>query len=463
MRYRADIISNANHPLSIRHFVSGLLIVLFAVPNLVSADSTLTPRVQVKESFMSNKTAVLDESGQITSISPGILYEATGSRSNLSFDYSLDSRYYSGLSQTDETNQALALRAGLTHVPDHWDSYLTSTVRQANVSSDGVQIVNTDFQSKNTREFRTLGLGTAWNDRLTDSLDYVSQLDMDYAGFEKDTSSNSASIRLGLNNNRSPAKLSWGVSLNSRKTSQGNQNIQIDTIRGDLNYRFNRKYSAFLTLDKSATDNKDKLLSKTNSNIGLLWTPNKNSSLKLGAGKRGSDTSYILDASFKTKRIVYTANYDEIVTTTRALLITETQDPQAFVPTSQGLSITPLLIKNGRVAITVVGKKTDLTLAYFNQQRVQSGTINNKGKTEGLSVSAKRRLSGLSSIQLHLSRQDSKISQNNTLDDSSITYIRQWSKSIDLSVALRKTEQKSNIVENAYQQNVLSLQLSAVF
>lgn len=447
-------------PLIGRCFTFYLLLFFVLAQNIAQSESRWTPSLEFEETFLSNKTATLDESGQITSITPGILYQATGSRANISLNYFLNVLDYHDLTQDDEVDQSLIFRSDFAHVPNHWDSYLTSTIRQVNVSPDGIQIVNPDIQSDNTREFRTLGVGTSLQGKWTDNIDYESQIDADYADFEDSEGTDSVGILLGLSNRNTQQNLNWNVTISSQESSAGEEDQQIDTAAADLNYRINMRYSAFLSIDKSETDND--ILDETNSIIGIRWAPNRNNSFELGVGKRGDDTTYSLDALITSQRTTYTLNYDETVTTSRNQLIDETNQ-QGFFPTSQTLSITPVLIKNGRIAINMTGRRTDLTLAYFKQTTNQENTINDEEITDGLNISIKRTLSALSSVQLYFSRQESETTQENTIDDSSLSYIRQLSKNLDFSIELRKTEQDSSVTENEYEQDLLSFRINSTF
>ena len=444
-----------------RVLLVSLLLIISIIPVSVYSQTRITPVLQIEESFISNKTSSLDESGLITTISPGIRYEATGLRNSLLFNYNLIASYYSSLSQQDQINQSLSLRSDSSHVPNHWDSYITSTIKQTNVSSDGIQIVNPNIQSDNTRELRTLGAGTALKGRWTKAITYQTALNVDYADFEDGESTRGAGINLGLSSNNTQRKLNWSTLLSSRDSRTANTDQQIHTVHAELNYRFTRKYATFLTLDKSKTENE--LLDDTNTIFGIHWTPNRYSFLKLGAGKRGDDTTYFLDSMVRNNRTTYTFNYDETVTDSRTLLIDETSIQPGFSPTSQTLSTTPILLKNGRIGITANGKRTDLTLAYFMQIKNQANTNSEEEVTEGINISANRRLSNLSSVRILLSHQESKTIQENSLDDASLAYDRRLSKKINVSIELRKTEQTSNITVDEYEQNLLNLRMTATF
>lgn len=424
------------------------------------SQSQLTPTLSLEESFVNNKTATLDESGRATTISPGISYQATGAKTNLSIDYSLNAIYYDGLSQQDRVDHSLLLKSGFDHIPNRWNTSITGTIKQANVSSDGVQSINPIFQSNNSQELRTFGIGSNLKGKLTSQIDYQSGINLDYADFENSENTDSAGINLGLSSN-TQNKFSWDTSANSNRTRSASAESKIDTVRINLNYRFNRHYSSFLSADKSHTDND--FLNDVNTNIGIVWTPDRNTSLRLGVGERGNNTSYQLASSLKTRHVTYKLDYDESITTPSALLINDAGNPQNLSAINQTLSITPVLVKKGTIGMTVNGKRTDITFSYFQQTTTQNE--NNVGREikEGLSINANRTLSDVSSAQITLSRQKTETTQENTIDDASLSYNRRLSKSMDTSASLRATEQKSNIVANESRQDEISFRLNIVF
>jgi hypothetical protein len=436
------------------------LLAAIMVQNQALSQSTLTPSVRVEESFVTNKSTTLKESGQITTVSPGVRYEIIGAKSSFLADYSLNAIYYNDLSEQDKIDHSLLLRSDIVHSPNHWDTQITGTIKQTNVSPDGVQIVNPQFQSSNNQELRTFGVGTNFRGKLTRSIDYQSSFDVDYADFENSDNTDSSGINLGLNSN-TQNKISWISSLSSRRSNASNVSSQIDTARGEINYRFSRQYSTFLTLDKSETDND--FLNDTNSTIGVHWTPSRHSSLRLGVGKRGDDTTYTLDSSTQSSRITYTLNYDESITTSRALTINEIDSQTNLTATSQGLSITPVLLKKGRIGMVITGRRSEVGLSYFHQTTTQSADNIGREISQGLSINATRTLSNSSSIQLTASQQKNKTSQENTVDNFSVGYNRQLGRKVSWSTELRETSQSSNIVANESTQSQLNFRLNATF
>jgi hypothetical protein len=158
-----------------------------------------------------------------------------------------------------------------------------------------------------------------------------------------------------------------------------------------------------------------------------------------------------------TSQTQITLDYDESVTRSRTILINDSNNTQNFGPTSQSIDTTAVLIKNGRLAITMTGVRTHLTVAYFNQKTLRAKTNSNEESSAGISIDAKRTLSQASSVSVKMARQETEATQENILPDTSISYNRQQSREIVWSAELRNTKQKSNVILNQSEQNSINL------
>jgi hypothetical protein len=442
------------YSLSRRYFSISLILLAVGAHSTALSQTRLSPTLVLTESFVSNKTATVDESGHVTTISPGVRYESTGAKTIVMLDYSINAIYTSGIAQQDEVDQTLAFNASIAHIPNRWNTQFTSSISQTNVSSDGIQTVNPNIQSTNSQEFRTLGVSSALNGRAADNIKYNTTVSANYAGFEDSQSTDGAALILGLSSH-STQKIQWSSSVASKVSStegSSTSDQQIDTFQAEISYQFNPHYSIFFSYDKNETNSQ--FLNDPNTTVGFTWTPSSRSKLKLGVGERGDDTTYILDTLINTRRVTYSLNYDESVTTSRELLINDSTNPQNFSPTSQSIEATPVLIKNGRAAITMTGVRTNLTFAYFNRKTSRSNS--NEETTDGMSIDASRTLSQSSSVSANISRQETEATQKNVVTDASISYNRQQSKEITWSAEIRNTEQRSNVITSESKQNSIN-------
>lgn len=439
---------------------SSMPLLMLAAMTCAHSQSQITPSLSIQESFITNQTATADESGHATTFTPNISYQAMGLKNSLSLNYALNAIYYNDLPEPDRTDHSLQLQSNFSHIPKRWNTTMTSSIKQANVSADGVQSLNPTFQSDNSQTLKTMAVGTNVQGTLTEKIDYQSGVNLDYADFENSSGSHSTGVNLGLSSN-AQNHLSWGTKFTSNRSSSAGDHSQIDSVNININYHFNQHYSSFISADQSKTDNE--FLNDVNTSIGLNWTPNRNTSFRLGTGKRGNNTTYTLTSSLKTRHITYQLDYDESITTSRALLIDDSANQQSLTAANQTLSIEPILVKKGTVGMTIGGKKSSLTFGYFQQTTTQNPNYIEKEIRQGFNFSASRTLSDNSSAQISLSRQETETTQSNTVNDVSLSYNKQFSKSMNTSAVLRQTEQRSNVVANQSQQQDISFNLNVTF
>ena len=288
---------------------------------------------------------------------------------------------------------------------------------------------------------------------------------MDYADVEGQSDTNSIALYLSIDNSRTQNKLSWNVAINSRKSDAADEgdidDNQIDSLQAGLNYRINRKLSTFLAIDKAETNNNN--LNETNTTAGLFWTPNTYSSIRVGAGVRGDDSTWSLDSMITNRRLSLAMNYEERVTNERQLVFDEAEFQPGLVTTNQSLSFTPVLLKKGTISLTATGRRTEFTLSYFDQSKNLNDANSNEEQTQGFSLTSKRTLSRLSSAQFSISSQKSQTTQENTLNNIELSYNRLLSKHINWSAEISKTEQTSDVPENEYEQALIGFSLTATF
>ncbi len=435
--------------------VSGILILPTA-----SAQSQLTPRIELNHEFIENKTASVDESGTVTRLSPGIHYLADGGKNSLSIDYSLNAISSSGLSQKDEVNQNLRLHDSFTHIPRRWTTDVSSSISQANISTDGVQNLNPNITTDNTRELRTVGVNTALNGRVSETVWFKTSLGADHVDYEGTNGSEGYHARFSLDNIRSLKPFTWRLDYNSNLSQTYSNEEKIDTAHINLDYRVNNRVTTFV--DATSTDTNNDQLNQTETLLGLNWTPGNNTSLRIAAGKRGDEDSYSLDGSHKNRRMTLTANYQETVTTTRQTTLSSLSSSSAYSGTTQAISIIPVLVKQSTVSMLLTGKRSSLIVSVFQTERDQ-GSIIQTETTTGAKIGFSRELSARSSFNLNLLSQKSKTSQTNELTNIKAGYNKTLSKNSSYIVTASTTRQDSSDVANEYEQVVLGILFTKSF
>ncbi|MBC8386423.1 MAG: hypothetical protein H8E09_01120 [Gammaproteobacteria bacterium] len=441
------------------HPVSYILFAIYSLPLIASSE--FTPQIMIKQDLVSNATATLDENGQTTTIAPGFRYRNTQRRSQLDVNYGYMAQFYSGLSSEDTEHHNLSLLYDFTHIPDHWKTQFNGNVRQISSGADGIQSFNQVLNSGNTKELKTYGIVTTIDNEFKQTLNLETQLLADFADFENAENTDSVGLKLVLDNKASQQKLYWNTSLSHRQSNSGEDTTQLNILELGLNYRFNMHYTGYINTQMYDTDNE--VLNEASTLLGLNWQPDKNNSINAGFGFRGDTTQYSLSSKHTRKRLSLSVNYSENITSARSELLQQGADESEIINTFQTLSITPVLQKKGVINLTLIGRKTDVSIAFSSQKRSISNSTSEDEQTDALSLSLARRLSIKSTTTFRYQLQKSKRAEQNDITYVQLAYNRTISKNINMTALLSDSRQQSDRVENEYIQKILGISLTATF
>ncbi len=424
--------------------------------NSLYASSELIPRLTVKEVFISNSTALLDEEGWLTVISPGISYKKTLKRSEFNVDYAYNAELVNGLSREETENHNLAMSYSFTHIPEHWVTLLTGNIQQSTATADGTQASDLLTSSSNTSELRTYGINTAINNQIGRSINISSRLLADHADYENSGSTQSYGADLSVDNKISGNKLYWNASANTRISETESSDETIDSYQFGLNYRINPRYTTYVTANTSKTSNSE--FDDTATRVGINWRPGKHSFIDVSTGVRGDNSSSSLNSRFTRRRVTLQLNYNEEVTSSRTeVLDGSSTDIDSLGTTYQSLQITPVFQKKADASITFNGKRTSVSLSFLSQVRSQASTTSEEEKTEAVSVALNRQLSSKSSVSMSYKQQNTETTQTNDLTSFQASFNKEVYKNVSLSTWFNTSEQTSDAIANEYKENSLGV------
>lgn len=446
--------------LSVAHpLILALYVLIYSLT--LQASSEVTTRLAVKESLAKNTTAVLSESGNITTVSPGFSYEKDLRRSQLAFDYTFHAIRYSGLSNEDSEYHDLSLLYSIDHVPQHWTTQITGNVSQVYSSVDGVQSFSNELSSGNTKELRTYSVSTGINKIIKQALNFQTQMFVDFADYKDFDNTDSIGFKLALDNDASHQKLFWSSALSSRQTNQSVDSEVQNILQFGLNYRFDARMTGYVKVQENDTSNV--VLNDMMTQIGFTWRPGRFSSINAGTVIRGGDTSYILNTSLKKKRFTLSVNYNEEITSARSDIFQKNTEEEVAVTTFKSLSITPILKKKADINLNFSGRRSEATLSFSSQTRttLNIGADEEKLKVFGLIVS--RKLSQKSSLAFRYQLKESQAVEQNDVEGLKLSYNRLISKDINLTAELSNSSQRSNHAANEYEQKLFGVTCEILF
>lgn len=438
------------------------VLILIALPGFTYAKTEIVPIFSIRETLVDNETDSLNESGYITTLAPGISVVAEGARSSLRLDYLLNAANSNDLDQEDREVHELSFLSSYQHSPGKWESSLRASSQLTNIDVNGVQNINPDFDDDNSEELRTLVFNTTVTDRMTDTIQYRASLNADYADFadsgEDDTDGHG--IELRLDNFRSSNDFTWSTRLNSQVSGVDDDEEQIDTLNLNLRYRLNREWSSFIDITRTDTDFSE--FDDENKLIGLTWQPSSRTSVSFGAGRRGDDNSYSLDAVHALQHITFSALYIEEITTAREDTLSQLQLDQLAQSTTQSISFIPVLQKRASLNLTVTGNHSTLLTSIFQTDRTEETSALNE-KITGARISFTRELSARDDLTLSLLGQESEDQEINELTDLTITFTRLHSNSETIDFSLGLANQDSTLDSSEYERVLFSAEYRVTF
>jgi hypothetical protein len=435
--------------LSKRLFFISLYAILTAVSQFAIAESTVTPTFQIKQVLVDNEFDDFSETGQITQISPGVIIDFNGARSDLSLIYSFDAIRAHSLEQDDREFHQLLMDYELRHKPE-WTSYARAVNRLTNGDIDGTQSRTPEFIDNNSDELFTFDTGTTYSERISRDLRYSTSLQLDYADQENSQSSTGQGVALTVDNEISENILTWNALFQSRAAQSGDDDDRVDLLGVNFKYKYDQTLDGYLDLATIQTD--DDEFDENRVVAGITWKPTRQTFLSAGMGRLGDDRTYDFDARILRPNSLYSARYSEKIEAIRDQLFDQ-QDDQFGQSTQTSTSITAVLVKRGDLAATFYGLRSTLTFSLFHEEETRDDRDSQR-KT-GAEVQFDRRLSPRSNITLSALAQENKFEETGDLYDYSASYQKKTSENAEFEVFVTYETYDSTDNTNDYDQSLV--------
>jgi uncharacterized protein (PEP-CTERM system associated) len=289
---------------------------------LLAADWKVTPRVSGSETWSDNinlSTSGAKEHDFATQVTPGIGVRARGNRLSLNFDYQAGLVHYARATKSRELQNRLQANGTADVVKNLFTVDVRSTISQRNQSAGAVQSTDAVSIDSNRGQAVTFGIsptlhwrfGRFASSRLTYSRDEVNNSGA--------LSTSLDSLSLSVSSGREFATLPWTISASSRRedNSTGTQST-FRQANATVRYSFSRRYSVRVLGGYSDND----LVAGTSGGRSVdwrvtgIWSPTPRTRVELGYGQQPFGRSFSLNASHTMRRAVFTAAYNESITTT---------------------------------------------------------------------------------------------------------------------------------------------------
>lgn len=293
------------------------------------ADWKFSPQVDLRETYTDNVALrAVGQANWVAEVAPGFTLENNSPRLQLRANYSKHFYQYSDkdVGGTNGNQQQLAADAKARLAGDWLLMDAGANISQRAASAFGPLLqgnASNNFASANANEVKTLRLspyvqhrfGSIANAELRYSRDRVSS---DNGGLGD---SDGSTATLNVNSGAAFHQLGWGLfaSHGTTRNSVAGKSAN-DTM--NLSLRYLALPTLWLTTSLGYDQYDYDALGGTTSgkawSVGFNWQPSPRTSVVASAGKRYFGDSYSLQAQHRTRASVWTLNYSDAVTTTRA-------------------------------------------------------------------------------------------------------------------------------------------------
>jgi uncharacterized protein (PEP-CTERM system associated) len=303
-----------------------LLVVLLAPP--ARAEWQVEPSVTLRGTYSDNvklETAERARSQFIVDLAPSLLIRNDSPRLKLTAAASSHLYAHTGdaIDGTNSTQSQLQADARAKLIDDLLYLDGTASVGQQAISAFGPQPSNSNgYTNTNSTRVSTWRIspylmhnfGAAATGQARYTRDSVKSGN---AGLGDSTSD---ALALSLDSGSAFRTVGWGLQANRQDVHDSlGRDYQIETANASVHLRTGHT----LTLDASGGYDKydysspGGVSSGASHSLGFTWTPSLRTRIQLSAGKRYFGPSYLLALSHRSRRTVWSANYNDAVTTTR--------------------------------------------------------------------------------------------------------------------------------------------------
>jgi hypothetical protein len=482
---------------------------------------TARPSVTVNEIYSDNISLApsgSEKSAFVTEVSPGLSVFGLAPRYRFNLNYRLQGLYNAGGTSDFDINHQLNYNSNYVVAPSRLFLDTRSTISQQNINNNRL-ITDNVVGSENTSTVTTFGLSPYWTPHFSNYANGIARVSYDRvtsdAGELSDTDNFTQTI--GLTSGRYFSKINWSANFNNQMNQRADgDDVNFQNSSGLIRYNLNRLFSVFAQGGHSSND--FETTTDTNQNgffytFGGTWQPSRIFSLTAGGGNNSFVTVYVApiqrlqwtttyrnndigtntgsvwqtNLRYFTRRSVWGVTYNEDTTTVQQVILeqqlqgglfgnnpnnlNDPNDPNLF---GRNLGL-PLFIdevfvrKRAQISYSYNTGKSVLSAQAFTETRDYE-VQNTQDEVYGISGSWSWRYSPKMTTFLRSNWQNTDAntvanepSSSNQLIDASIGLSRVLGRNVRGNLEYRYFKQMSDVTENEYDENRITLGLSAFF
>ncbi|MES2831354.1 MAG: TIGR03016 family PEP-CTERM system-associated outer membrane protein [Pseudomonadota bacterium] len=300
-----------------------------------AAEWRFTPTVNLSETYSDNirlATRGNEESDFVTQISPGFTLTNDGPRLQVRANYALQALLYADSDTSTSLSNLFdaTVRGMLVRDLLYFDA--RGSIGQQNISPFGAQSSSNVNVNPNQAEVRTYSVSPYLVHRFENLA--TAQLRYTHESFSTSSTDNTTSDlisntnidRVALVVNSGPAfrVFAWGAQASTERNDfSGIDSVQRSNISGNAAYILNPALRLTTTLgyEKETYETPGDQPQGVYYNGGFIWTPNPRTNVMATVGRRYFGETFSLAASHRSRRTIFSVNYNEDVTTSQAQFI----------------------------------------------------------------------------------------------------------------------------------------------
>ena len=461
------------------------------VPAVEAAEWTIVPRVNVEETFSDN--VGLQPSGSergelITSVEPGVAIRGEGSRFQVSVEYNLEALKYLDNDDADTINHQAQVGASAEIYENLAFVDMNMSMSQQNSDTLGITASDNLSITGNKTDVMTFSVSPYLRHHIGNYFDTESRITVDQVTNDTDgnsTRSRSRRAQFTATSGNKFLRAPWNVRFESQRLSNSDGSTsKFNRLDGEVRYRISRRYA----LIGQAGFEDNEFTSSQNSQdgpswaIGLNWTPTPRTNIDFGYGQRFFDGNFFLQAQHRTRRLTFAASYRKDLTTSRQLQLERVLVPvvddsglpildpasgtQIEVPVDSVNPTDEVLVQaNFDASIRYRGRRTDGQLEVFRSER-KFQVSSNENIVSGLRLQMSRRISRRGTVSvsgLAQLTEDKAVNQEDTRLQLNLRYAHTLGQNFRATAGLAHVTQDSNLANNDFDENRLTVGLLATF
>ena len=446
---------------------------------LFAAEWNVVTSIEVSESYNDNvylSAPGTEKSDFVSQINPGIFVEAEGKRSEFELDYVMQNVWYSEESEYNDTFHTFNARGNAEIYSNLFFIDATAGHTQQSISRDDTIPTDNTTISDNRSDLNMASISPYLMKQFGSDTSAAVRYRENWINYSEAGLSDISEQTLSADIHTSYAeKIDFGISYEYREIEPDDGfNSCLEAAGLDMDYSISGKLG--LLAGTGYEKNEYELLSTVQVEkgktwyAGIRWRLSRRSMIITRYGERAFGKTKSVDLMHSTRRWRWEAEYQEDYTTTASTLFTNQQRGEITDLLVQAGDSQPssevILSKNTTIQGTRDFGKLDINLTAFNRDRIYR-VSRQAEEVYGGSLRVSWALLPRSTFILDVSKENEVLYSGTVTDKrdiSSLTYVREVSRRMNLSLEYRNYELKTtSLLRNDFRQNRVLLQIRAEF